>query len=521
MRLSSYDFKVIHKKGIKNPSDVLSRFSWEDNIPEQETTNQWSNRTDNQTFKQILRKFTERNNNNWDVAIWRTLMGMISTIHRSIGKTSAELVFGQKMIIPAIWNSQQLHGDNSTDRQEALRQLSGYRTSAYCLGLNTKQLDKLRYNKSVRVREFIARYLVLKALATLYSTLSNINVDPFEVTLKYKGKTYEITENINATDVYFDLIVKTKINNQELPRSQLLKVKQPLERGFIIGKGVGSFSHTATRRSHLSLEIHSRPTSNEPNMKEVDIFILEAEFKEENILERMHVGNNAARNVEEKTPTGWVKQPPNKFSGKWNEDADALKIGSQLVVIYSKWDSFILKNKALKTFVEFTKITQAMRKNTDEELKVKELLKKCSEQDRYRLLQMKVKEIKLIMEYFMEQEKTSRPMVKKKEQSQQKIKIKLSCNTTEAKKPGSKNCNICGKPGNFIIDCVEGMLNPGEMQTPERVARHVRKKPFSAENHAPDKKKVHEYSSPSRNMKQKTINLSEIPRYVEPKVASV
>ncbi|PVU86735.1 hypothetical protein BB561_006576 [Smittium simulii] len=126
------------------------------------------------------------------------------------------------------------------------------------------------------------------------------------------------------------------------------------------------------------------------------------------------LADNAARNVKEKTPTGWVKQPPNKFGGKWNEDADALKIGSQLVVIYSKWDTFILKFvrrfdgeerqerakkklekldlyriKALKIFVDLTKITQAMRKNSDEEFKVKELLKKCSEQDHYRLLQMK------------------------------------------------------------------------------------------------------------------------------------
>ncbi|PVU94238.1 hypothetical protein BB561_002712 [Smittium simulii] len=354
--------------------------------------------------------------------------------------------------------------------------------------------------------------------------------------------------------------------------SQTTKAQQPLEIDFTIGKGVGSSSHTATWRSHLGLENPSRPKISELKMEEVDIFILETELQEDDILTRMrnltHVSvieprtvtealaDNAARNVEENIPTEWVKQPPNKFGGKWNEDvvvffkvflkhlismnakfeevevrtyflsyleADALKIGSQLAVIYPKWDTFIQKfvhrfdgeekrerarkelekldlyrNEALTTFVDFTKIIQAMRKENDEEFKVKELLKKCSEQDRYRLLQMKIKTTEEVMEYFMEQEENEKIYGKTKRTIPVESSIK------------AKTVNI-----------TEGKLNPKEMRTPEKVAGNVRRLPFSSGNHAPDKKKVHEYYSPSRNIKQEAINLVEIPSYTEPEIAAV
>ncbi|PVU86709.1 hypothetical protein BB561_006591 [Smittium simulii] len=65
------------------------------------------------------------------------------------------------------------------------------------------------------------------------------------------------------------------------------------------------------------------------------------------------------------------------------------------------------------------------------------------------------------------------------------------------------------------------MLNSKQMRTPEKAAGQARKLPFSTGSYAPEKKKIYEPSTPTRRMKQESINLVEIPGQQESEVAAI
>ncbi|OMJ21502.1 Retrovirus-related Pol polyprotein from transposon [Smittium culicis] len=168
-----------------------------------------------QTFKQALRKICNQDQDNWDIYIWRALLALRTSMHRSIGKSPAEIVYGLSLLTPAIWENQALlvpQGDENflESRNKIISEvLPTYRQAAYNTGVKSKHIEANYYNKKVRKRIFNLGDKVLKSLAEPYSALSDRNVGPFEVTEIKGDGVYEITdEHGNADNVHSDRLRK-------------------------------------------------------------------------------------------------------------------------------------------------------------------------------------------------------------------------------------------------------------------------------------------------------------------------
>ncbi|OLY79966.1 hypothetical protein AYI68_g5951 [Smittium mucronatum] len=140
---------------------------------------------------------------------------MRTSINRSIGKTPAEIVYGLTLLTPAIWEHQPLTQD--IDSETLLKErknfisevLPTYRQAAYDLGVKSKSIEALYYNRKVRPRFFKVGDQVLKALAVPYTALSDKNVGPFKISKDCKDGVYEITDTEGRSDlVHADRLVK-------------------------------------------------------------------------------------------------------------------------------------------------------------------------------------------------------------------------------------------------------------------------------------------------------------------------
>ncbi|OLY79736.1 Retrovirus-related Pol polyprotein from transposon 412, partial [Smittium mucronatum] len=188
-----------------------------------------------QTFKQIMKKICSDDKQNWDNYIWRTLLAMRTSINRSIGKTPAEILYGLALITPAIWESQPLTKDIGSEtlleerKNFIVEVLPTYRQAAYELGVKSKKIEALYYNKKVRPRKFKMGDQVLKALAVPYTALSDKNVGPFQVSKDCGDGVYEITDTDGASDfVHSDRLVKYNSAWNAVPVVQTGKARSTL-----------------------------------------------------------------------------------------------------------------------------------------------------------------------------------------------------------------------------------------------------------------------------------------------------
>ncbi|OLY78810.1 Retrovirus-related Pol polyprotein from transposon 412 [Smittium mucronatum] len=168
-----------------------------------------------QSFKQVLRKICNEDQVNWDVYIWRALLALRTSIHRSIGKSPAEIVYGLALLTPSIWGNQKTYLDQNPEKFMEERKnflseiLPTYRKAVYDLGVNSKTIEENYYNRKVRPRIFKVGNQVLKSLAEPYSPLGDRNVGPFEVTAVLGDGVYEITdEQGNSDNVHSDRLTR-------------------------------------------------------------------------------------------------------------------------------------------------------------------------------------------------------------------------------------------------------------------------------------------------------------------------
>ncbi|OMJ14778.1 Retrovirus-related Pol polyprotein from transposon [Smittium culicis] len=168
-----------------------------------------------QTFKQSLRKICSKDEKNWDVYIWRALLALRTSIHRTLGKTPAEIVYGLELLTPSIWEDQPIHIDEVPsailrNREKFLTEvLPTYREAAYNAGVKFKDIEAKYYNPKVRTRHFEIGDKVLKALAEPYTKLGDRSVGPFEVSAILGDGVYEITDRKgNSDNVHSDRLTK-------------------------------------------------------------------------------------------------------------------------------------------------------------------------------------------------------------------------------------------------------------------------------------------------------------------------
>ncbi|OMJ17839.1 Retrovirus-related Pol polyprotein from transposon [Smittium culicis] len=177
-----------------------------------------------QTFKQALRKICNKDIQNWDIYLWRTLLALRTSVHRSIGKSPAEILYGLCLLTPSVWENKPIDIYEGTcdfiaERNRFISEvLPTYRTAAYNMGVKAKNIESGYYNKKIKPRFFVVGDYVLKSLAEPYSPLSDRNVGPFEVTAIKGDGVYEITDTEGNSDyVHADRLRKYTPTQGNIP----------------------------------------------------------------------------------------------------------------------------------------------------------------------------------------------------------------------------------------------------------------------------------------------------------------
>ncbi|OMJ20514.1 Transposon Ty3-I Gag-Pol polyprotein [Smittium culicis] len=188
-----------------------------------------------QTLKQTLRKIVTEKPENWDCYLWRALLAMRTTKNRSLGRSPAEIVYGLKLLTPAVWGSQVVTNKDSIDtiienRKKFLElELPSYRQLAYDLGVKSKEIEARYYNKKVKSRKIKVGEKVLKALIEANTGLSYKNVGPFIVMKDLNDGTYEIVDDRNNTDrVHADRLIQYQSEWGQVPRVQTGQARSTL-----------------------------------------------------------------------------------------------------------------------------------------------------------------------------------------------------------------------------------------------------------------------------------------------------
>ncbi|OMJ21532.1 Transposon Ty3-I Gag-Pol polyprotein [Smittium culicis] len=188
-----------------------------------------------QTLKQTLRKLVVDKPENWDCYLWRALLAMRTTKNRTLNRSPAEIVYGLKLLTPAVWGSQEVTTTENMDtvlenRRKFLElELPTYRQIAYDLGVKTKEIDARYYNKTVKTRKIKKGDKVLKALIEANTGLAYKNVGPFIVTKDLGDGTYEIVDNNNNTDrVHADRLIQYQSEWGQVPRVQTGQARSTL-----------------------------------------------------------------------------------------------------------------------------------------------------------------------------------------------------------------------------------------------------------------------------------------------------
>ncbi|OMH80608.1 Gag-Pol polyprotein [Zancudomyces culisetae] len=196
-----------------------------------------------QTLKQLLIKQTISRPENWDAYIWRTLLTMRTTIHKSLGRSPAEVVYGLKLLTPEIWSSEI---PKDLEKEVALRtrleflekEIPTYRQLSIELAKKQKAYEENRYNKGVRPRVFEIGEQVLKATATRNPFTMHRNVGPFEVIKNLGNGIYEIIDRAGNVDkVHVDRLRKYYPEYEIIPdlytgsarTTGAISMKQPTE----------------------------------------------------------------------------------------------------------------------------------------------------------------------------------------------------------------------------------------------------------------------------------------------------
>ncbi|OMJ17838.1 hypothetical protein AYI69_g7272, partial [Smittium culicis] len=147
-----------------------------------------------------------------------------TSVHRSIGKSPAEILYGLCLLTPSVWENKPIDICEGTcdfiaERNRFISEvLPTYRTAAYNMGVKAKNIESGYYNKKVNPRFFVVGDYVLKSLAEPYSPLSDRNVGPFEVTAIKGDGVYEITDTEGNSDyVHADRLRKYTPTQGNIP----------------------------------------------------------------------------------------------------------------------------------------------------------------------------------------------------------------------------------------------------------------------------------------------------------------
>ncbi|OMJ18274.1 Transposon Ty3-I Gag-Pol polyprotein [Smittium culicis] len=183
----------------------------------------------------LINKTVAEKPENWDCYLWRALLAMRTTKNRSLGRSPAEIVYGLKLLTPAVWGSQEESNTDSIDtilenRKKFLElELPSYRQLAYDLGVKSKEIEARYYNKKVKSRKIKVGDKVLKALIEANTGLSYKNVGPFIVMKDLNDGTYEIVDDRNNTDrVHADRLIQYQSEWGQVPRVQTGQARSTL-----------------------------------------------------------------------------------------------------------------------------------------------------------------------------------------------------------------------------------------------------------------------------------------------------
>ncbi|OMH80614.1 Pro-Pol polyprotein [Zancudomyces culisetae] len=167
-----------------------------------------------QTLKQLLIKQTISRPGCWDAYIWRSLLTMRTTPHRTLGRSPAEIVYGLKLLTPEVWNS---YIPTDIEKTLAMRsrinylenKIPTYRRLIIELAKKQKIFDEERYNRGVRKRNLEIGDKVLKATTTRNPYTMHRNVGPFTVINDLGNGVYEIEDRKGHVDkVHVDRLRK-------------------------------------------------------------------------------------------------------------------------------------------------------------------------------------------------------------------------------------------------------------------------------------------------------------------------
>ncbi|OMH82611.1 hypothetical protein AX774_g3904 [Zancudomyces culisetae] len=159
---------------------------------------------------------------------------MRTSYHRSLGRSPAEIVYGQRLLTPAIWEHRM---NNNTEINNIIQyglftdNLQGYRKRAYEIGNQVKLKDEDRYNRNIRKRDFVLGEKVLRSNKDIQGIFDERNTGPYRITKVIGHGVYEIAdEEGNQETVHADRLAKYIQTRREITRLRKARSKSTLRR---------------------------------------------------------------------------------------------------------------------------------------------------------------------------------------------------------------------------------------------------------------------------------------------------
>ncbi|OMJ27041.1 Transposon Ty3-G Gag-Pol polyprotein [Smittium culicis] len=152
-----------------------------------------------QSLKQTVKKLVAVGKESWDEVLWHALLTVRTTTNRAIGKSPAELVYGKRLMTPAIWGNESITSLESLegtvfDETDWLNKLVTFRKQAYEQSDKNKKALVQTYQPKQGLRQFEVGEKVLYYKGTTDSGFGPIADGPYEVTRSLGSGIYEITD---------------------------------------------------------------------------------------------------------------------------------------------------------------------------------------------------------------------------------------------------------------------------------------------------------------------------------------
>ncbi|OMH78934.1 Retrovirus-related Pol polyprotein from transposon [Zancudomyces culisetae] len=193
----------------------------------------------NQTLKNTLIKQCRLNKENWDQYIWKSLLAIRTMRNSSTKFSPAELLYGTKIATPSTWTPPPDVDDMDLairERIEAIKSdLPALRSKGLHNSIKSKEKDKVRYNRDVRISEFQEGNLVLKKIEQPQSKLEQLWEGPYRVDRKLRLGTYVISDRDGNRDLVHGDLLKHYHQSQEMIPEVSTSLKSKLQRFREVG----------------------------------------------------------------------------------------------------------------------------------------------------------------------------------------------------------------------------------------------------------------------------------------------